>query len=210
MFLEFVGGKKRFVTILAMLVALFITVASLGLQGCGKDQSKQKFVDGIISIIEENQSQPEIEEKGEAAFTSYYQSGFTDLESAAAAEKSFNMSNEKDRKSLESLHSMEKPDMKAQEIVDKLVAGVETMDEGNTIFAKELLKAPSQSVEERSKIFVTAAHAMELYIEGLKTIIASCELLQDYIKANSLEGADKIKKWIDKFVQEKESIERNK
>ncbi len=207
-----IGKAKRFkkgiIFALAVAISFWGVAASLGLQGCGKDRSKQKFVDEIISIIEENQSQPEIGEKGKAAFMSYYQSGFTDLDSAAAAAKSFNMSNEKDSQSLASLNAMAKPDKKAEEIVDKLCAGIEKMDEGNAIFAVELMKAPSQSPEVRSNIFATTGQARELYLEGLETIIASCELLRDYIKSNGLDGVDKINKWIDKFVEEKKSLER--
>jgi hypothetical protein len=121
--------------------------ALAALPGCGSDQAKQDFVDYVLSIIQENQSQTEIAEEGRAAFQAYYQSGFTDLDSAAAAADSFVKSNEKDAQSLQELEALEKPDEAAQDIVDVLVQGIETMDEGNALYAQELAKAPEQSVE---------------------------------------------------------------
>lgn len=196
------------VVVVVSAVALCLVAASLGLQGCGKDRAKQDFVHGLISIIEGNQSQTEIAEEGQKAFIAYYESGFTDLESAAKAAQSFNLSNEKDAGSLSQLLALQKPDGEAEEIAEKLRAGIETMDRGNSLYAAELKKAPDQSVEERSKVFEATVEAMNLYLEGITTIISSCEMLRDYAEKNGLEGVEDIGSWIDKFADEKGSIER--
>ena len=202
-----VRGRMRLGSLLVSALAVSLVAASLGLQGCGKDQAKQDFVDGVISIIEKNQSQPEIAEKGRNAFMAYYRSAFTDLESAAAAAESFTLSNEKDARSLQDLQALGKPDAEAEEIAGKLRSGIETMDEGNAVYASELEKAPGQSVEERSKVFQATAGAMDLYLDGISAIISSCEMLGEYAKKHGLDGAAEISKWVDKFTEERESIE---
>lgn len=204
-----VSGKKRSIPMLLAAVAACLIAALLGLQGCGKDQSQQDFVDGMLSIIEENQSQTEIAEKGQAAFMAYYESGFTDLENAAAAAESFTLSNQKDAQSLKELQALEKPDQEARDIADTLRSGVETMDRGNSAYAAELEKAPNQSVEERSMVFAAAAEAMNLYLEGITDIVAACEMLREYAEENGLEGAEDIKAWMDKFTEEKNSLEQS-
>ncbi len=204
------GEKQRVhVRIIMAATALCLAAASLGLQGCGKDQAKQDFVNGLISIIEDNQSQPEIAEKGRSAFMAYYRSAFTDLESAAAAAESFTLSNEKDAGSLARLQALEKPDGQAEEIAAGLREGIETMDRGNAFFASELARAPEQSVEERSMIFQSTEEAMALYLDGISAIISACEMLRDYAKEHGLDGVADIEKWIEKFGAEKESIERS-
>jgi len=203
-----VPSKRSLMPVLAAGLTVCIFAALLGLPGCGSDQSKQDFVNGVLSIIEENQSQTEIAQEGQAAFQAYYQSGFTDLESAAAASESFVKSNEKDELSLQDLEGLEKPDEAAQGIVDVLVAGIETMDDGNSVYVEELAKAPEQSVEERSQVFVAAGQVMGIYLEGISAIIASFELLLDYAQTNGLEGEEEIQSWHDKFQAEKENLER--
>lgn len=178
------------------------------MQGCGKNQAKQDFVSDLISIIEENQSETEIAEEGQKAFVAYYESGFTDLESAAKAAESFTMSNEKDAESLKDLQALQKPDGEAQEIVEKLRSGIETMDKGNSLYAAELEKAPDQSEEERSNVFKATVEAMNLYLEGITAIISSCEMLRDYAEKNGLEGTKDIETWINKFKGEKNSIKQ--
>lgn len=202
-------GVKKGLALIAPVTAFFVLVASMTLQGCGKDQAKQDFVDGVISIIEKNQSQPEIAEKGREAFMAYYRSSFTDLDSAAAAAESFTLSNEKDAGSLKDLQALQKPDGEAEEIAAKLLKGIETMDEGNSIFAAELGKAPQQSVEERAKVFQATEGAMGLYLEGIEAIISSCEMLRDYARKHGLDGVGEIEKWMDKFTEEKKAIEQS-
>ena len=202
------ASKRSFTTILMAVVTVCLIAAVLGLQGCGDDQTKQDFVNGVLSILEENQSQTEIAQEGQAAFQAYYQSGFTDLDSAAAAEESFVKSNTKDAQSLQDLEALENPDEAAQGIVDVLVVGIETMDEGNALYAEELEKAPEQSVEERSQIYVVAGQAMAVYLEGISAIVVSCELLLDYVQTNGLDGEEDIKSWYDKFQAEKENLEQ--
>ena len=203
------ASKRFFMSMLMAAVAVCLIATALGLQGCGGDQSKQDFVNDVLSIITENQSQTEIAAEGQAAFQAYYQSGFTDLESAAAAAESFAKSNEKDEVSLQSLEALDTPDEAAGGIVDLLVAGIETMDDGNTVYQEELEKAPEQSVEERSQVFVAAAQAMGIYLEGISAIITSFELLLDYVKTNGLEGEEEIGSWCEKFQAEKESLEQS-
>ncbi|MBN2026712.1 MAG: hypothetical protein JW854_08155 [Actinobacteria bacterium] len=201
-------SKRSLMLALTAGLAVCMFAALSGLTGCGSDQSKQDFVNGVLSIIEENQSQTEIAQEGQAAFTAYYQSGFTDLESAAAAAESFVKSNDKDELSLQELEALEKPDEAAQGIVDVLVAGIETMDDGNSVYVEELAKAPEQSVEERSQVFVAAGQVMGIYIEGISAIIVSCDLLLDYVQTNGLDGEEKIQSWHDKFQAEKENLEQ--
>jgi hypothetical protein len=202
--------RKRSSALIIMAgITVCLVATSLGFAGCGSDQSKQDFVNGMLSIIEENQAQPEIAEAGQAAFQVYHQSGFTDLESAAAAADSFNKSNEKDDLSLRDLEALQKPDENAEEIAGIFGSGIDTMDEGNTVYARELDKAPGQSVEERSQIFAASGEAMGDYLEGIADIIASFELLLDYVKDNGLEGEEDIQGWLDGFHSEKDSIEQS-
>lgn len=203
------SSKRSWTLVLVVGLSICLFTVFLGLPGCGSDQSKQDFVDGLISIIEENQSQQEIAAEGQAAFQAYYQSGFTDLESAAAAAESFVKSNEKDELSLQELEALEKPDATAQEIVDKLREGIETMDDGNDIYTEQLEKAPEQTVDERSLIFAAAGEAMAVYLNGISDIVASFEQLLDYAKTNGLEGQDEIESWYERFKSEKDSIEQS-
>jgi len=203
------SSRRSWTLVLVAGLSICLFTVFLGLPGCGSDQSKQDFVDGLLSIIEENQSQQEIAAEGQAAFQAYYQSGFTDLESAAAAAESFAKSNEKDELSLQELETLEKPDATAQEIADKLREGIETMDDGNDIYAEQLEKAPEQTVDERSLIFAAAGEAMAVYLNGISDIVTSFEQLLDYAKTNGLEGQDEIESWYERFQSEKDSIEQS-
>ena len=187
-----------------------MATASLALQGCGSDQAKQDFVDEILSIMEQNQaSSPDLSTEGGEAFQAYYMSGFTDLESAQKVADTYEKSNEKDEVSLAQLDEMNKPDNDAEQIVNKLQQGIETMDEGNTNSINELEKAPEQTVEERALITEKSAESLVIYLEGITLIIESFEMLLDYVESNNLEGADKVQIWLDSFNAEKEGIEQS-
>ncbi len=194
-----------------MLAAAVSLSAAAFLPGCGNkgpDQAKQRFADGIIGIIRENQSQPEIAEEGQQAFAAYYQSGFSDLESAARAAQSFEESNRKDAGSLTELEALEKPDQKAESIASGMAGGIRLMDEGNSLYAEELRKAPGQSQEERANINEAGKSIMEIYyLEGLDAIIAALNDLAGYIKANKLNGADEVQGWLERFRGERKDIE---
>lgn len=196
--------RKAFVAALAASLIL----AALAVQGCGDSQAKQDFADEVLSIMEDNQSQPEIAEEGQEAFQAYYQSGFTDLESAQRASDSFTRSNQKDEDSLNRLDGMEKPDDAARDIVQKLSLGITVMDEGNSMNAEELDKAADQSVEERSQIFAMTAEAMGKYLEGIELIITAFEGLLDYVRENELQGEQTVETWLERFQGERESIEQ--
>jgi hypothetical protein len=203
------SSKRYYMSALVVILASCMFASMLALTGCGDDQAKQDFVNGVLSIMEENQSQPEIAAEGQQAFQAYFQSGFADLESAEKAADSFALSNEKDARSLQSLEALEKPDESAEEIASSLRLGIETMDEGNSVYEDALREAPEQSVEERSQIFASTATAMSLYLEGIDLIILSFESLLEYTKANGLEGEQEVDNWYQKFKSEKESIERS-
>jgi hypothetical protein len=190
-----------FIAVPALLLAAFLS-------GCGgKDQRKQQFVDGMVGLIQENQSQPEIAEEGRAAFQRYYMSGFNDLESAAAAAESFEKSNEKDRGTLQELASLEKPDDLAASIAASLEEGIVMMDKGNSIYAEELRKAPGQSAEERAAIESKGRAVMQVYLEGLGAIISSFKELSSYVKNNGLNGGEEVETWQKKFEDERRDIE---
>jgi len=187
-----------------------IIVASPALQGCASNQTKQDFVNEILSIMDQNQaSSPDLSKEGGEAFQAYYMSGFTDLESAQRVADTYRKSNEKDEVSLAQLEGMHKPDGDAERITDKLRQGIETMDDGNRINIEELEKAPQQTVEERAGILEKSGEALGIYLEGITLIIDSFEALLDYVQANGLEGADTIRTWLDSFKQEKEGIEQS-
>jgi hypothetical protein len=201
--------KRYYVPVLVMVLAACMLASLLALTGCGDDQAKQDFVNGMLSIMEENQSQPEIAAEGQQAFLAYSESGFTDLESAKKAADSFAASNEKDAQSLQRLDALEKPDESAQEVASTLQLGNLTMDEGNTIYEDALREAPEQSEEERSQIFASTGVAMSLYLEGIEHIISAFESLLEYTKTNGLEGEQEVDSWYQKFKSEKESIEQS-
>jgi hypothetical protein len=203
------SNKRYYVLVLAVTLAFCMLASTLALTGCGNDQAKQDFVNGILSLIEENQSQPEIAAEGQQAFQAYFQSGFSDLESAEKAADSFASSNEKDALSLQSLDALEKPDESAEEIAATLRLGILTMDEGNSVYEDALREAPEQSEEERSQIFASTGAAMSLYLEGIDLIISSFESLLEYTKTNGLEGEQEVDNWYRKFQSEKESIEQS-
>lgn len=198
--------EKQGPLLVVPLVAVLVMSAAIFMQGC-KDQAKQDFVNGILSIIEANQAQPEIAEEGSSAFQAYVMSGFNDLENARKAAESFARSIEKDQSSLERLEALSLPDDQAATIAGMLEEGIVIMDEGNALYVEELAKAPTQSVEERSMIFEKAGAAMGMYLEGLSAIIASLEELLEYSKTNKLEGEQEINTWIDKFKKEKQNLE---
>ncbi|MFW6113717.1 MAG: hypothetical protein ACOC78_02205, partial [Actinomycetota bacterium] len=81
---------------------------------------------------------------------------------------------------------------------------------GNTINARELDKAPDQSVEERAAIFSSSLAAMDKYIEGISRITESYRSLLEYAESNSLDGQEEIREWLERFEEEKESFERSK
>jgi hypothetical protein len=195
--------------VVALLVSMIVSLAAAAaLPGCSKDNSKQDFVNGLLSIIEDNQGDSQIAEAGQQAFQAYFASGFTDLAAAQAAADSFAKSNDKDQVSLGRLEQLARPDAQATAICDDFEKGVVTMDEGNSVFAAELEKAPGQSVEERSLIYEGMGRAMEYYLRGLDYIIKSMEDLVSYIEANKLEGKDSAEVWAEKFKAEKESLEQ--
>lgn len=205
------ASKARAVKLVSAAAVLgTIIAASLILQGCGGDHTKQDFVNEILSIMEQNQaSSPDLSKEGAEAFQAYYVSGFTDLESAQKVADTYRKSNEKDEVSLSQLEGMNKPDADAQRITDKLRRGIETMDGGNSINIEELEKAPQQTVEERALILEKSGEALGVYLEGMNLLIDSFQELLDYVQANGLEGADAVQVWLDSFQQEKEGIEES-
>ena len=187
-----------------------MAIAPLALQGCGSDQAKQDFVDEVLSIMAQNQEKSsEMSQEGRAAFQAYYESGYNDLESAQGVADIYKETNVKDEESIQQLEDINKPDDQATEIVDTLQMGIETVDEGNTIYIEKLEKAPEQTVEERAQITNKSAEALGKYLEGITLVVDAFEMLLDYVQANDLEGADAIQAWLDKFNAEKEGIEQS-
>lgn len=179
------------------------------LPGCGKNtQAMQDFVDGYLKIMAELESKPEVAAEGREASIAYASSGYTDLESAAKAQESYEVSSENDKSALESLSSLGKPDEEAVEISDKLSDGVTKVDEGNTMFAEGLAKAPSQTVEERAATSADISLAMAAYAEGMGMIVSSLEDLVGYIEDNSLEGTEQAKEWYEKIKSELDMVEQ--
>jgi len=201
------GDSKATAVVCFITVTAFLFTAALS--GCGgKDQGKQQFADGVVRLIRENQSQPEIKEEGKEAFQRYYQSGFSDLESAAAAAESFEKSNEKDRGTLQELASLEKPDDRAAEIAAGLEEGIRTMDEGNARYAEELRRAPEQSHEERANIDPAGKAIMErYYLVGLDAIISALEGLSAYVRDNGLKGEEQLRELLEGLRQERRDLE---
>ena len=197
----------------AMAVAFFTAMTAFlltaVLASCGgKDQRKQQFADGVVRLIRENQSRPEIKEEGKAAFQRYYMSGFSDLESAAAAAESFEKSNEKDQGTLQELASLEKPDDRAAEIAAGLEEGIRTMDEGNARYADELRRAPEQGPEERANINSAGKAIMErYYLVGLDAIISALEGLSGYMRDNGLRGEEQLRDLLEGLRQERRDLE---
>ncbi len=193
---------------LGMALTVLILLGAAGCGGKGADQAKQAFVDGIISILEDNQSHPEIMEEGQKAFIAYYQSGFGDLEKAAAAAESFEKSNEKDAGTLRELGELEKPDDRASAIAAGLEEGIRTMDEGNSRYAEELRRAAGQSQEQRAGINEAGKAIMERhYLPGLDAIISALDGLSGYVRDHGLQGEKRLQEMLDKFRQERRETE---
>ena len=81
------------------------------------------------------------------------------------------------------------------------------MDQGTTVFFEELGKAPGQTVEERARVFESAAAAMDFFLEGPGSIISSMEELQRFGREHKLQGEDSARIWVKKSKAKKKSME---
>ncbi len=177
--------------------------------GCGANKEKmQTFVDGYLGVVNKLQSKPEIGQQGREAYTTYASSGYTDLESAEKAKKSYEDTLKLDKECLVELDALEKPDEDAEWIADGLYKGVQTIDNSNTEFKNDLEMARDQTVEERSATAQNIQPKMDLWKEGLEKIIESMGSLDDYVKNNGLEGASEIQEWLDTFNEELEMFKQ--
>ena len=168
----------------------------------------QTFVDGYLGVVNKLQSKPEIGQQGREAYTTYASSGYTDLESAEKAKKSYEDTLKLDKECLVELDALEKPDEDAEWIADGLYKGVQTIDNSNTEFKNDLEMARDQTVEERSATAQNIQPKMDLWKEGLEKIIESMGSLDDYVKNNGLEGASEIQEWLDTFNEELEMFKQ--
>lgn len=193
-------------TTVTVLVLLFILTVLTLPAGCNDTQAKQNFVDEYISILKELESDPQIAMEGQAASLKYYRSGFTDLESAEVAMKSYEESIAKDEKGLKALENMNKPDAKSEEIVEEFKKGIEKVDEGNLGFQNALAEAPEQTVEERSAASADSYSSLSIIASGMESILNSMENLLKYIDDNSLEGKESIEEWHARIKSEYEGI----
>lgn len=199
------GRYTRLLVVFAVVAAM--TAGLFLLPGCGGDkESMQAFAEGIVDVMNQLQSNPEVKEAGQMGAYAYMESGYTDLESAAKAGESFEESSKNDQKSLGDLDALEKPDDDAEKIASELREGIVKVDEGNTKFAENYAKAPEQTVEERQATSADFMPAMTLYVEGMTKIVASLADLKEYVESNGLDSVTEVGKWLDQIRSELEEV----
>ncbi len=201
---------RKFHAIIVVSAIIGLMTASLALfPGCGPNKEKlQIFVNGYLDIMEELESKPEIAQGGQQASMAYASSGYTDLESAEKARKSYEESMKNDKQALKKLDALERPDKEAEEIADTLYEGVEKVDQGNSKFASDLAKAEDQTVEERATTAQNIGPAMSMYTDGMTKVVDSLDKLLDYIKSNDLEGESETKEWHEQIKEELDTVKK--
>ena len=192
-----------FAVVSVMTACLFL------LPGCGEDKAAmQAFAEGVVDVMNQLQSKPEVAQEGRTAAMAYMNSGYTDLESAAKAQASYEESGKNDQEAIKELDALQKPDDDAEKIAKELREGILKVDEGNTKFAENYAKAPEQTVEERQATAADVMAPMTLYVDGMTKIVASLKDLKDYVESNDLESVTEVGKWYDQIKGELEEVKK--
>ena len=201
------GRYARLLIVLAVVTTM--TACLFLLPGCGEDKEcMQAFAEGIVDVMDQLQSKPEVMEAGQKAAYAYMESGYTDLESAAKAGESFEESGKNDQEALKNLDALEKPDDDAEKIARELREGIVKVDDGNARFAENYAKAPEQTVEERQATAADVMPVMTIYVEGMTKIVTSLADLKEYVESNDLDSVTEVGKWFDQIKEELEEVKK--
>ncbi|MDR3611788.1 MAG: hypothetical protein P4L27_14555 [Ignavibacteriaceae bacterium] len=192
-----------------LLKILFLIAIVLLLQSCGRSKVEtQAYVDNYTRIINDMKSQARIEiiKRGSEAIISYRKSGLLDVDAAERAQNSLIEGIRLDSISLQNAIALKSPDAKTKEITNELVKGINSIIEGNIIFASNYSKAKDQNVEERKLTIINVRPGMKFLAEGLNSEVSSIGSLQIYIKDNNLKGGEDIAHWYTVFKMESDNI----
>ena len=198
----------KFKTILFFSLTVLV-VAVLLLQSCGLNKgSMQKYVNNYTEVIKglKNQARVGIIKKGAEAIIAYRKSGFTDIDNAERAKLSLLEGIIRDSLSLQLAMTLNSPDPKAEEITRNLMQGINSVIQGNAIFAANYSKAKDQNIEERKETILNIRPGMRFLAVGLNSIVTSIESMQVYIKDNNLKGEEEIAHWYTTFKTENDNI----
>ena len=186
-----------------------LLTAVLALQSCGHNKdSMQAYVNNYTEIVKglKNQTRVDIVKNGAEAIIAYRKSGFTDIDNAERAKNSLLEGIMLDSISLQKVKTLKSPDPVAEEITKNLMQGINSVINGNIIFASNYSKAKDQNIEERKETILNIRPGMRYIAEGLNSMVTSIESIQAYIKDNNLNGAEEIEHWHSTFKLENDNI----
>jgi hypothetical protein len=168
----------------------------------------QNYVNSYTEIVKgiKNQARVGIIKKGAEAIIAYRKSGFTDIDNAEKAKISLLEGIALDSISLQRVITLKSPDPIAEEITKNLMQGINSVINGNIIFASNYSKAKDQNIEERKETILNIRPGMRYLAEGLNSLVTSIESMQVYIKDNNLNGAGEIEHWHSTFKVENDNI----
>jgi hypothetical protein len=148
----------------------------------------------------------EIIRRGTEAIIAYRKSGLIDVNEAETANKSLLEGIILDSISLQHALALKNPDTKTKEISNDLTNGINSVIEGNIIFATNYSNAKDQTVEERKMRILNFRPGMKYHAEGLNSIVTSINSLLEYVKDNDLKRTDEIAHWQSVFKLENDNI----
>ena len=186
-----------------LLVSIFL------LQECGRNKDNmQTYANNYIEIVKDlkNQNRVGIIKNGAEAIIAYRKSGFMDIDNAEKAKNLLIEGIMLDSISLERVKKIKSPDPIAEGITKNLMQGINSVIQGNIIFASNYSKAKDQNIEERKETILNFRPGMKYLAEGLNSVVTSMESLQVYIKDNNLKGAEDLAHWYTTFKLENDNI----
>ena len=185
---------------------LYLIIPVLLLQACTQNkENKQIFVNDYLNVIKEIKNRSNVIKKGSEAIIAYRKSGFMDVDNAEIAKNAFIEGIKLDSISLLHLNSIKKPDIRTEEIVNEISAGLTSVMNGNALFASNYSKAKFQNIEERKETILIFRPGMRFLAEGLNSLVSSITKLQVYIKENNLNGGEELADSYKQFKNERDN-----
>lgn len=193
-----------------LILSVSILLASIILlQACGRNKDNmQTYVNSYLEIVKDLKSPARVGiiKKEAEAIIAYRKSGFTDIDNAERAKNSLLDGIMLDSISLQRTKTLKSPDPIAEEITKNLMLGINSVIQGDIIFASNYSKAKDQNIEERKETILNVRPGMKYLAEGLNSVVTSLDSMQVYIKDNNLKGAENLAHWYTTFKLENENI----
>jgi hypothetical protein len=187
----------------------FILTSMFLLQACGRNKDNmQTYVNSYLEIVKDLKSPTRVGiiKKGAEAIITYRKSGFTDVDNAERAKNSLLEGIMLDSISLQRVKTLKSPDPIAEEITKNLMLGINSVIQGDVIFASNYSKAKDQNIEERKETILNVRPGMKYLAEGINSVVTSLDSMQVYIKDNNLKGAENLAHWYTTFKLENDNI----